>query len=517
MKKNIMNSDFWLKVFPEYHIYREGKKYGFRGKEIAYSAGDYEKANYLNNGADIVYAQVDSRYDEYINQQEENLAVYQYEDNASYEKSKIDDIFDEIEKEVQESFLGQTEYIKKLLLAFKRPYIAGYDNLSARNIMLISGDDSTGRHFSVQLLASGMEKRGLLNNRHYTTVDLSLYKSSNEQNIFYTDIYKAFYNREDIVVFDNVEKCYSSFLQIIKQLCITGKYILPRRYSFQRNSLVEITGSLTENAVGEIGTNGKYILFITEKNLDDIYEFFDSQWTEFIKDIVLLPQYSEREIENILDVLFKKNLAEYAKRLDVEFDLKNFEEIMQYALKPMYTVQTGFSGMKKLQLEKIFNPILEYRLGKAFSQKKLYLYWKEKKLLLLDGCITVDLEKYQKNQINDDVEKIKKSIQGIIGLREVKDYLEALDNNLHVQKMREISGHTVAPINMHMIFTGNPGTGKTTVARLVAKYLKAVGILSTGQLREVSRVGFSWKICWSYGCVNKSSNRISAWRSFVYR
>lgn len=482
-----MNSDFWLKVFPEYHIYREGKKYGFRGKEIAYSAGDYEKENYLNNGADIVYAQVDSRYDEYINQQEENLAVYQYEDNVSYEKSKIDDLFAEIENDVQEGFLGQKEYIKQLLLGFKRPYIAGYDKLSARNIMLISGANSTGRHFSIQLLVAGMEKRGLLNNRHYTTVDLALYKTSSDQNIFYTDIYKAFYNREDIVVFDNVEQCYSSFLQIIRQLCITGKYILPRRYSFQRNSLVEVTGSLTEKAVGEIGTNGKYILFITEKKLDDIYEFFDSQWMESIKDMVLLPQYSEYEIENILGVLFKKNLAEYGKRLDVEFDLKNFEDIMQYVLKPMYNFQIGFSGMKKLQIEKVFNPILEYRLEKAFSQGKLYLYWDDNKLLLLDGIITVDLKRYQKNQINDDVEKIKKSIHEIIGLREVKDYLEALDNNLHVQKMRKVAGHMVTPINMHMLFTGNPGTGKTTVARLVAKYLKAVGILSTGQLREVSR------------------------------
>ena len=40
---------------------------------------------------------------------------------------------------------------------------------------------------------------------------------------------------------------------------------------------------------------------------------------------------------------------------------------------------------------------------------------------------------------------------------------------------------------MHMIFTGNPGTGKTTIARICARYLKAIGVLNGGQLVEVTR------------------------------
>ena len=82
---------------------------------------------------------------------------------------------------------------------------------------------------------------------------------------------------------------------------------------------------------------------------------------------------------------------------------------------------------------------------------------------------------------------MKEELNNIVGLKEVKDYILSLEEYYGVQKLRKEAGLKAGEVNKHMIFTGNPGTGKTTIARIVSKYLKAIGILSGGQLVEVSR------------------------------
>ena len=92
----------------------------------------------------------------------------------------------------------------------------------------------------------------------------------------------------------------------------------------------------------------------------------------------------------------------------------------------------------------------------------------------------------------DIVEKIepKQKLHQLVGLENVKEEVESIISFVKMQNFRRDHGLPLVPIQLHSVFTGNPGTGKTTVAKIYAELLKECGLLKRGHLVITSRADF---------------------------
>ena len=95
----------------------------------------------------------------------------------------------------------------------------------------------------------------------------------------------------------------------------------------------------------------------------------------------------------------------------------------------------------------------------------------------------------EKAPVKPNFDELMEQLDSLVGLETVKKEVKNLMNLVKVRKLREENDLPVPPMSFHMVFLGNPGTGKTTVARLISGLYAAIGVLSKGQLIEVDRSG----------------------------
>ena len=87
------------------------------------------------------------------------------------------------------------------------------------------------------------------------------------------------------------------------------------------------------------------------------------------------------------------------------------------------------------------------------------------------------------------IEELMEKLDALVGLENIKQNVKSLINYVKIRKLRVENELPNPPLSLHMVFMGNPGTGKTTVARILSELYKAIGVLSKGQLIEVDRSG----------------------------
>ncbi|MBF0779665.1 MULTISPECIES: AAA family ATPase [unclassified Granulicatella] len=469
-------------LFPEIQIIDTIKQEGFIVKEKQQSV-----TMPFTNNSTLGHTIVQNKTNAY-SPSSENQAKSSKSDKVEFSMNsrtdKSDNNFDGIEQLLRQSWVASESNISALCQAFKRPFVMGTDDSMPRNTILIIGHDSHGKVKAVKDMCLLLNERGILDYVDVPKVVFDRYPTGAEEDVFMSDLYKGLYSQSDVVVFEHVDKANFRYLEVVMQLVKNGNYQLTKRYSLQNNVLVDSTGMLNTTSISEFNTNGKYFIFTATGSFDKVTEYIGSEFTQEINDIIVLDAFSELELrEIIMNLLTNVNeKVERQLRINLQLDNSCVDAIMRF-----YDTRKGVKGLVEHIDDNIYKPLSEYVMQHEVTKRDEVVLKYEEDYMLYVNNVSVLLDNYERHYNRLTLDSIKEELNSIVGLKTVKEYVFNLENNLSVQQLRAAKGLKSASLSMHMIFTGNPGTGKTTIARIVAKYLKAIGVLSSGQLREVSR------------------------------
>ena len=394
--------------------------------------------------------------------------------------------FEGLAAEVRQTVLGQDAFVDSVVRAMRRPFVLGTEAPAARNVILLTGGAGTGRHFALEETARCMAARGLLQSDRIATLDLALYPNSGAEKLFLQDLYAALHAPGEILAFEHYESCYPGFLKTLSDLAVKGSAPLSSRYLVNKEGiLVDAGTALAPGAVSRIDPCGKYLIFYSHKGRAALADKFGAALVSALGDVCETTSYTREDLAALaaqqLNGLAQKIRTRLGLTLSAGADVRDY-------VAAQCTAQKGAAGLSACT-DRIFRALSEYclRTDETLTGTVTLTTGPKGVLFRLNDGADQPLFDLLPAAYTGALDAIRAEINELVGLAPVKEYVFGLADNLQVQQRRAAAGLKTASLSMHMIFTGNPGTGKTTIARLVARYLKAIGALKGGQLVEVTR------------------------------
>lgn len=391
-------------------------------------------------------------------------------------------VFQEVEKAVNEKIIGQKEAVSAVCTAIRRPFVMGQNEGMPANVILIYGSEGTGRHETLLKTARLCKEKNILPSSSVSTIDMSRYTSGAQEQIFLQDLYQAIAGESRIICFEGFESSFAGFNRMVTDLVTKGKIVLSKRYVLSQGILVENQTGLVKSSIDSLSAEGKYLVFITGNKISTVQDTFGADFMYHVLDRIHFESLKEEDYEKVICSECDNFIQKCKEQLRIQITSDNSVNTW---IKDNFDKTKGVEGITSLfydfyvsASEAVLHAVTDKDASALISVKD------GKPIIDIQGNVTV-LSR-SRNSL-EEIEAVNKELDEIVGLDEVKNYIRSLQAHIAMNEKRKQQGLKTASVSMHMIFTGNPGTGKTTIARLLSRYMKAIGALSVGQLVEVTR------------------------------
>ena len=342
------------------------------------------------------------------------------------------------------------------MLQSLRHFLQNKPTATLRSV-LVCGPKGVGKHSAIrqETLKAYLDKH--VQHKEPLILNLALYQ---DIQLFYQDIYGLLNEPQAVIVLENLTLAPPSLQRALGELISQGSLSLPKRYLANQGKLVEASQVLDSQLISRLYAKGQWLILVEDLTRDQAISRLGNQLTSTLDRVFEASPLDLKTRQTLLSTLLQQLTSEHPQ---LEISASAYK-----ALEESYDPQEGMHSYLKVlkQLDKW----LQSRSGKLRYANGQW--WLDDQLLSPDLVTDYALA--------DELDQI-------VGLQEVKDYLFNLDQLVTMNERRQRQGLKTTPLNLHMIFSGNPGTGKTTIARLFGRYLKSKGLVSNGQLIEVAR------------------------------
>lgn len=188
----------------------------------------------------------------------------------------------------------------------------------------------------------------------------------------------------------------------------------------------------------------------------------------------------ERGISTLNKLVASNEFKVHLEKIRRENTILSFDESQKFSF--LTNVLTSIKSSKLPEIKTKFERFMQFSFDLKPDDK------------IANDFLTSNDKQVQNSKVftvkdEDSLEKVLEELNKLVGLENVKQDVTELINLLEIQKKRSKQGLKNIEITLHTVFIGPPGTGKTTVARLLSRIFKHLGFLSKGQLYETDREG----------------------------